>query len=61
MKISLIIPCYNEEASISPLYSELTKVSQEMKGYEFEFLFIDDGSKDSTLSILRTLLKTTSA
>ena len=57
MKISLIIPCYNEEASISPLYSELTKVSQEMKGYEFEFLFIDDGSKDSTLSIIKDLTK----
>ena len=53
MKISLIIPCYNEEASLSTFYSELIKVSQQMATYEFEYLFIDDGSSDSTLSIIK--------
>ncbi len=53
MKISLIIPCYNEEQSLNPLYEELKKVSSEMADYEFEYIFVDDGSKDSTLSIIK--------
>ena len=53
MKISLIVPCYNEEASLCAFYSELTKVSSEMGEYEFEYIFIDDGSKDKTLSIIK--------
>ncbi len=57
MKISLIIPCYNEEASLSTLYSELTKVSQEMTSYDFEYLFIDDGSRDNTLAIIKDFAK----
>ena len=55
MKISLIIPCYNEEESLLPFYTELNRVSNEMSDYEFEMLFIDDGSKDKTLSILKDL------
>ena len=57
MKISLIIPCYNEEESLLPFYTELNGVSKEMSSYEFEILFIDDGSKDKTLSILKDLAK----
>ena len=53
MKISLIIPCYNEEEALPPLYDELNRVSAEMSEYEFEMLFIDDGSKDATLDILQ--------
>lgn len=53
MKISLIIPCYNEEQSLNPLYDELKKVSNDMTGYEFEYIFIDDGSKDKTLDIIK--------
>lgn len=53
MKISLIVPCYNEEESLKPFYEELLRVSSEMKEYDFEFLFVDDGSKDKTLSILK--------
>lgn len=55
MKISLIIPCYNEEESLLPFYTELNRVSNEMADYEFEMLFIDDGSRDKTLSILKDL------
>ena len=54
-KISLIIPCYNEEESLPPLYEELKKVTAEMTEYEFEMLFIDDGSKDKTLTLLRDM------
>lgn len=57
MKISLIIPCYNEEESLSPFYNELNRVTDEMSDYDFEMLFIDDGSKDNTLSILKELAK----
>ena len=57
MKISLIVPCYNEEESLIPFYDELNRVSKEMSEYEFEMLFIDDGSKDKTLSVLKDLAK----
>ena len=52
-KISLIIPCYNEEESLPPFYEELNRVTKEMSNYEFEILFVDDGSKDKTLPILK--------
>lgn len=53
MKISLIIPCYNEEESLNPLYDELKRVTSSMPSYDFEMIFVDDGSKDKTLSILK--------
>ena len=53
-KISLIIPCFNEEKVLGILYDELNKVTGQMNTYEFEFLFIDDGSKDKTLSVLKS-------
>ncbi len=56
-KISLIIPCYNEEESLSPLYEELKRVTAEMSEYTFEMLFIDDGSKDKTLSIIKDIAR----
>ena len=55
MKISLIIPCYNEEESLNPLYEELKKVTASMPSYDFEMIFVDDGSKDKTLPILKEL------
>lgn len=54
-KVSLIIPCFNEEEVIGILYDELKKVTAQMSQYAFELLFVDDGSKDGTLSILREL------
>ena len=57
MKISLIVPCYNEEESLKPFYEELLRVSSDMAEYDFEFLFVDDGSGDKTLSILKDFAK----
>lgn len=52
-KISLIIPCYNEEEALPFFYPAIDDVSRKMENYEFEFLFVDDGSKDRTLQILK--------
>ena len=55
-KISIIIPCYNEEAALPYFFTEIRKVADNMtatKGLAFEFLYIDDGSKDGTLNLLR--------
>ena len=52
MKLSLIIPCYNEEASLPAFYSVVCAVLETIS-YDAELLFIDDGSKDKTLSILK--------
>lgn len=57
MKISLIIPCYNEEESLPPLYEALKEVTGSMPDYDFEMIFVDDGSKDRTLPILKDLAK----
>ena len=54
-KISIIVPCYNEEQTLPIFYDEITKVAKEMKSVDFEFLFVNDGSKDQTLDILREL------
>jgi glycosyltransferase involved in cell wall biosynthesis len=57
-KISLIVPCYNEEESLPTLYAELRRVTSEMSDFEFEMLFIDDGSKDGTLALLKEMAST---
>lgn len=56
-KISLVVPCYNEEEVLPIFYEEVDKISKEMDNVDFEFLFINDGSRDKTLSILRNLSK----
>lgn len=56
-KITLVVPCYNEEEMLGAFYDEVTKVATEMGRVQFEFLFVDDGSKDRTLSILKELRK----
>ncbi len=55
-KISVIVPCYNEEETINYFYQKIVNVATKLKKYEFEFLFIDDGSHDSTLKIIKELL-----
>ncbi len=54
-KISIIIPAYNEEESLPLLYDRLNNVISKLKNYEFEMLFINDGSKDNTLKIIKNL------
>lgn len=56
-KISLIIPCYNEEEALPYLYEELKKVSESMSEQEFEFILVNDGSRDKTLQTIRELAK----
>ncbi len=54
-KISLIIPCYNEEQALPFLYKEIVKLAEDMAEQEFEFIFINDGSKDQTLELIKKL------
>jgi glycosyltransferase involved in cell wall biosynthesis len=51
--ITIIIPAYNEEKSLPALFDRLESMVDNNRGYDFEFLFINDGSKDNTLSILQ--------
>jgi len=52
-KISILIPAYNEEAVLDTLYTRLGTLANELKKYDFEFLFVNDGSRDKTLKIIR--------
>ena len=54
-KISVIVSCYNEQESIPYFYEEITKISKKMKDLDFEYLFVNDGSKDNTLKIVKEL------
>ncbi|MDB7951498.1 glycosyltransferase family 2 protein [Faecalitalea cylindroides] len=53
-KITVIVPCYNEEEALNYYYAEMNKVMGELSEYAFELLFINDGSKDNTLGILKS-------
>mgnify|MGYP003600572452 FL=1 len=55
-KISIVAPVYNEEDNIEHFYEELCKAVVNLE-YEFEFIFIDDGSKDKSAFILEALTK----
>lgn len=57
-KISLAVPCYNEQEALPHFYDETIRVINNLQGkydLEFEFVFVDDGSKDDTLMILKEL------
>ena len=53
--ISIVVPMYNEQESLQILYRELNRVTREMGDYDFEYLFVNDGSKDATLQKIREL------
>lgn len=53
-KISIVIPVYNEEGSVAELYREITEVFQKLR-YDYEIIFIDDGSTDKTFEELKKL------
>ena len=56
-KISVIIPCYNEQESIPFFLDEIDLVSKKMEDFLFELIFINDGSKDNTLNIIKEYVK----
>ena len=60
MLVSIIVPCYNEEAALPYFLKEIKKTEAELQnayGCRFELIFINDGSKDNTLSVLRDFAK----
>jgi glycosyltransferase involved in cell wall biosynthesis len=57
MKLSIIIPLYNEEENVNLLYSNLMEVMQE-NNYDYELIFINDGSRDATYNLMKALSET---
>jgi len=55
-KISVIVPCYNEEETIEAFYEAITGLWNELTAYELEVIFIDDGSKDRTYEMIRSIV-----
>ena len=55
MKITAVVPCYNEQEALGLFYEELNRVTEEMRDCEFEILFVNDGSKDRTLELMKEL------
>lgn len=53
-KISILIPAYNEQEVLRHLYERLNKLAGETPSYDFEFLFVNDGSRDKTLEMIKT-------
>ncbi len=55
MKLTAIIPCYNEESALRYFYEEMERVMRSMPQVDFELLFVNDGSKDNTLEQIKAL------
>ena len=51
--ISVIVSCFNEEQALPYFYDEIVKTADKMDYVDFEFLFVNDGSKDKTLEIIK--------
>ncbi|OBX17623.1 glycosyltransferase [Erythrobacter sp. QSSC1-22B] len=51
--ISIVVPCYDEEDAIAETIRQLTRLCDGQPSYDFELIFVDDGSKDATLQLLR--------
>ena len=54
-KLSVVVSCYNEEETIPIFYKEICKISKKMNYIDFEFIFINDGSYDNTLNVIKDL------
>ena len=54
-KCTIVVPCYNEEEALPFFYEETEKVISSVTELEFEYLFVDDGSRDGTLRVMREL------
>lgn len=57
-KVSIIVPCYNEQESLPYFSKEIIRVADKLPEYGFEIIFVNDGSKDNTLNLLRQYEKT---
>ena len=55
--VTLLIPAYNEEEVLSSLFDRLNGLANSIKNYKFEFLFVNDGSRDNTLEIIKSQAK----
>lgn len=55
--LTIVVPCYNEETMIPIFVEEMKKQEQKMEYIDFEVLFVNDGSSDNTLSVLRDVCK----
>lgn len=53
--LSIVVPCYNEEATVEAFYARASAVCAGLKDVDVEFIFVDDGSTDRTLELLRAL------
>ena len=51
--LSIVVPCYNEAEALPFFFKEICKVAQKMAELDFEFIFINDGSIDKTLEIIK--------
>lgn len=56
-KIELIVPCFNESDVLSMFYKETSAVMDKLKDYEYSYIFVNDGSKDNTLEIIKGFAK----
>ncbi|CUP85463.1 Bactoprenol glucosyl transferase homolog from prophage CPS-53 [Turicibacter sanguinis] len=54
-KLSIIVPCYNEQETVKCFYDEIIKVTNQISGYDFEFIYVNDGSKDQTVPFIKQL------
>ena len=56
-KITIVVPCYNEKEALAIFIKEINKLTNSMKNIDFELLFVDDGSEDSTIDIIKDFAK----
>ena len=59
--VSILVPCYNEEAVLHEFYRRTVQVIDGISRYDFQFMFVNDGSRDHTLDIMRNFMKRTVA
>lgn len=52
-RVTILIPCYNEEESLPLLYEKLSEIADTLPHYSWEFLFVNDGSRDNTLGVIK--------
>lgn len=56
-RIDIVVPCYNEQEVLQTFYNETSRVTSTFENYSFRFLFVDDGSRDQTICIMKRLAR----